>query len=64
MYFGAEGGILLAEGPAVLEVVDRRSVEETSALECGGLVLLGRGFDGPSMKILLVVVCKLQRTVE
>ena len=33
MDFGAEDWILLAEGPAVLEVVDRLSVEKTSALE-------------------------------
>ena len=45
---GAEDGNLLAEGPAMFEVVDGLSVEETSALERRrGLVLRGPGLDGP-----------------
>ena len=55
---GAEDGILLAEGPAVLEVVDGLSVRAGAA--GGGPVLLGPGLDGISMKILIVGVCKLQ----
>jgi hypothetical protein len=41
----AEDGILLAEVPAVVEVVDGLSEEETSALERQAR-LLGAGFDG------------------
>ena len=63
---GAEDGFLLAEIPAVLEVVDGLSEEERSALErqTGGPILLGAGFDGPSAKILFEGVCKLQTTME
>ena len=65
MYFSAEGGILLAEGPAVLGVVDGRSVEEMSALEwqAGGSYYWAQG-STDHQKILLVVVCKFQRTME